>query len=165
MSYLDYTNRQLEEMIDAVKERLRALTNRVTDLEREVICLQRLATEWRAERGGTAEQAVSKKFEAEIFFLDPADVPPARTTLTNAGLEFGVIPDAVDPAGPTVFVMLIGAAPAADEDALFIWLENILRPLGGEIAEAGLVEETERRRAQLESTEIRDDAEVCRDEI
>jgi hypothetical protein len=37
---LDYTNRQLEEMIDAVKERLRALTDRVTDLEREVMSLQ-----------------------------------------------------------------------------------------------------------------------------
>ena len=37
---LDYTNRQLEEMIDAVKERLRTLTNRVTDLEREVVRLQ-----------------------------------------------------------------------------------------------------------------------------
>jgi hypothetical protein len=37
---LDYTNRQLEEMIDAVKERLGALTDRVTDLERGVMRLQ-----------------------------------------------------------------------------------------------------------------------------
>ena len=37
---LDYTNRQLEEMIDADRKRLKAFENRVTDLEREVVRLQ-----------------------------------------------------------------------------------------------------------------------------
>lgn len=91
-----------------------------------------------------------RRFEAEILFLNPNDVPPAVEALAAAGCEFKIDRDAVDPCGPTVFGSLTGTTEL-DEDDLGDWLLEILAPFGGDVAEWGLSELIEaRRRAALQ---------------
>jgi hypothetical protein len=84
------------------------------------------------------------RFEAEILFPDPADTSRVRATLAAAGVTLKVLVDEVDPVSDTVFCEIRGVTEL-DEDALWIWLEDLIRPFGGEVEELGLSEEIARR--------------------
>jgi len=78
------------------------------------------------------------RFEAEILFLDPNDVPHAVEAFAAINCEFKINHDAVDPCGPTVFGLLTGTTEL-NEDDLGDWLHKILGPLGGDVVEWGSV--------------------------
>jgi len=52
-------------------------------------------------------------FEAEILFLNPADVPRAVEVLAAVGCEFEIDHDAIDDHGPTVFGWATGTTALA----------------------------------------------------
>jgi hypothetical protein len=79
---------------------------------------------------------MSTQFEAEILFLDPADVPRAIEALAAAGCEFEVDHDAFDECGPTVFGWATGTTEL-DENDIGDWLLAIVDPLGGDVVQWG----------------------------
>jgi hypothetical protein len=88
-----------------------------------------------------------KQFEAEVLFLDPADVPRATEVLARYGCKYKVDPDAIDPHGPTVFGWVTGITEL-DELDVGDWVLQIVRPLGGDVVEWCLVELRKQRQAQ-----------------
>jgi hypothetical protein len=78
----------------------------------------------------------SKKFAADVLFLDPANVAPAVAALASFGFHFKSNPDAVDPCGPTVFGMLRGTTTLSEDD-LGDQLLRIIDPFGGDVIEWG----------------------------
>jgi hypothetical protein len=77
-----------------------------------------------------------KQFAAEVLFLHPDDVPPAAEALAAAGCDFKVIPEAIDPCGPTVFGWITGETELA-QDAIGAWLGGIVEPFRGDVVEWG----------------------------
>jgi hypothetical protein len=75
-------------------------------------------------------------FEAEILFLNPADVPRAVEVLAAVGCEFEIDHDAIDDHGPTVFGWATGTT-ALSEDDIGDWLLAIVDPLGGDVVQWG----------------------------
>ena len=76
------------------------------------------------------------RFEAEILFLNPNDVPPAVEALAAVGCEFEIDHDAIDPCGPTVFGMVTGTTELGEND-IGDWLLAIVDPLGGDVVQWG----------------------------
>jgi hypothetical protein len=72
------------------------------------------------------------RFEAEVRFLDPADVPRATEALAAFDCEFEIDHDAIDDCGPTVFGMVTGTTELG-EDELGDWLASIVGPFGGDV--------------------------------
>ena len=76
--------------------------------------------------------------EAEILFLDPADVSHACEALTKRGFEVKVLDGRVDPCGPTVW---INAKIAVDtkygEDDFFDEMLEVVKLLRSDLVEAG----------------------------
>src|SRR5262245_7211977 len=82
-----------------------------------------------------------KRFEAEILFLDPNDVPRGVEALAAAGCEFEINHDAIDEHGPTVFGWATGTT-ALSESEIGDWLLAIVDPLGGDVVQWGFAERT-----------------------
>jgi hypothetical protein len=76
------------------------------------------------------------RFEAEILFLDPNNVPRAVEALAAADCEFEIDHDAIDPCGPTVFGMVTGTTELGEND-IGDWLLAIVDPLGGDVVQWG----------------------------
>jgi hypothetical protein len=78
----------------------------------------------------------SQKFQAEVLFLDPANVARATEVLTWFDCNFEIDRDAVDPCGPTVFGWVTGTTELEEND-IGDWLLAIVDPLGGDVVEWG----------------------------
>jgi len=76
------------------------------------------------------------RFEAEILFLDPNDVPRGIEALAAAGCEFEIDHDAIDEHGPTIFGWVRGWTKL-DENDIADWLLAIVDPLGGDVVQWG----------------------------
>jgi hypothetical protein len=74
------------------------------------------------------------RFEAEILFLNPNDVPPAVEALAAVGCEFEIDHDAIDPCGPTVFGWVAGATELSEDD-IGDWLLACVMPNGKPLGE------------------------------
>jgi hypothetical protein len=79
---------------------------------------------------------MATQFEAEILFLDPADVPDAAQVLAALGWNLQVNHEAIDACGPTVFCWVTGPSELSEND-LGTQLREILDPLGGDLIEWG----------------------------
>jgi hypothetical protein len=79
---------------------------------------------------------MQQQMEAEILFLDPADVNAGVAALTARGFEVEVM-DWVDPGGPTVWIMA-RIATGLSQDAFFEYIHDIAEELNGDVVEAGL---------------------------
>src|SRR5262249_336859 len=77
--------------------------------------------------------------EAEVLFLDPADVPNATEALEMFGFRYEVDPDVIDEHGPTVFGWLTGTTELS-ENELGDRLLDIVAPLGGDVVTWGYVQ-------------------------
>jgi hypothetical protein len=83
-----------------------------------------------------------QKMEAEILFLDPANVDLGVVALAER--DFAVqVSDWVDPFGPTIWVT---ASITTDltEGEFFDWVARLVAPLGGDVVEAGLADPSQR---------------------
>ena len=74
--------------------------------------------------------------DAEILFLDPADVGPAIAELTALGFSVEIHEDMIDEGGPTVFIRAV-VITEHDDSTFFEWVQAIVEPLGGDVTEAG----------------------------
>ena len=77
-----------------------------------------------------------QRMDAEILFLDPNDVGPGSAVLIEHGLDVEVM-DWVDPYGPTVWVKA-RIASELDQNQFFDWVFGLVKPLYGDVVEAGL---------------------------
>jgi hypothetical protein len=77
-----------------------------------------------------------KRFEAQILFLSPNDVPRGVEALAAAGCEFEIDHDAIDDLGPTVFGWVTGTTELGETDVGY-WLLAIVDPLGGDVVQWG----------------------------
>src|SRR5215813_5512478 len=76
------------------------------------------------------------RFEAEILFLNPNDVPRAIGALAAVGCEFEIDHGAIDDHGPTIFGWATGTTELSVHD-LGDWLASIVEPFGGDVCEWG----------------------------
>jgi hypothetical protein len=74
--------------------------------------------------------------DAEILFFDPADVDPAIAKLIALGFSVHIRKDWIDEGGPTVFIQA-AIMTEVDSSDFFDWVQKIVEPLGGDVAEAG----------------------------
>jgi hypothetical protein len=80
-------------------------------------------------------------FSAQLLFDNFSDAMQARPELVAAGYDFKVLPE-LDPYSDATFVEVYRSSYAnLSEDALWRQLEVIIAPQGGEITEAGLIED------------------------
>jgi hypothetical protein len=85
--------------------------------------------------------AKREKFEAEVLFLHPDDVPRGVEALAAAGCEFEIDHDAIDEYGPTVFGRVTGTTELGESD-IGDWLLAIVDPLNGDVVQWGYLRET-----------------------
>lgn len=88
--------------------------------------------------------SMRKQFEGEIVIFDSADVPHVVAALAAVGIEFRLLPDLVDECSDAAFGEIRGTTEL-DENALWIWLQDLIRSYA-EIEECGLAEENARQR-------------------
>lgn len=80
-------------------------------------------------------------FSAQLMFDTFNDAMQARAELVAAGYDFKVLPG-LDPYSGATFVEVYRSSRAnLGEDALWEQLEAIIAPQGGEVLEAGLIED------------------------
>jgi hypothetical protein len=76
------------------------------------------------------------RMAAEIIFLDPADMNPTIAELTELDFDIELLDDWIDDEGPAVWIRatILTELEAA---AFFDWVKTIVKPLGGDVVEAG----------------------------
>jgi hypothetical protein len=74
--------------------------------------------------------------DAEILFLDPADVNPAIAELITRDFSVEIHEEMIDEAGPTVFIRAV-VISEHDDSTFHNWVQKIVEPLGGDVWEAG----------------------------
>jgi hypothetical protein len=81
-----------------------------------------------------------QRMEADILFLDPANLGPATAVLTAAGFEVENLtgPDWIDEAGPTVFCRIRVTSELGDR--FMDWVQDLIEPFDGDCIEAGLAD-------------------------
>jgi hypothetical protein len=80
---------------------------------------------------------MTKPFAAEILFCSPDHATRGTVALAKVNCAFTVDPELRDPCGePCVWGMATGETEL-DLDALSSWLNEIVRPLGGDLIEWG----------------------------
>jgi hypothetical protein len=80
-----------------------------------------------------------QKMQADVLFLDPADLNPGIAALVELGFEVENLDDWIDEAGPTVFLR-VRITTEVDEHHFLDWLQSIVEPVGGDVVEAGLAD-------------------------
>lgn len=85
-------------------------------------------------------EPVLNLMDAEILFLDPADVNPAIAELIKRDFRVEIYEDMIDEAGPTVFIRATGFSEH-DNSTFFEWVQAIVEPLGGDVTEAGFADQ------------------------
>lgn|SRR5262249_30845679 len=78
-----------------------------------------------------------EKFEAEVLFLDPTNVPLAVKALADVDCKFEINLDAVDEHGPTVFGTVTGMTELSEDDVGW-WLCRVITPFSGDVVTWGL---------------------------
>jgi hypothetical protein len=79
-----------------------------------------------------------RKMQADILFLDPADVNPGVAELIENDFDVQIL-DLIDPYGPTVWIRA-WAVTELDASAFFDRTQAIIEPLEGWLYEAGLAD-------------------------
>ena len=74
--------------------------------------------------------------DAEVLFLDPADVGPATAELAALGFKVKIHKDMVDPASPAVFTRIVGFTEL-DQLSFFHWMQGVVERFGGDTSDAG----------------------------
>ena len=77
---------------------------------------------------------------AEVIFHDPNDLTPATCELMELDCDVEVLP-LIDDCGPAVWVM-VRTVLRLDDIAFSHWIHGIVEPLGGDLLEAGLENES-----------------------
>jgi hypothetical protein len=75
------------------------------------------------------------RMTAEILFLDPNDLDAAMPVFAGHGFKITRL-DWADPYGPTVWV-LASLQTELDQNGFFDWINDIVKPLDGDVVTAG----------------------------
>jgi len=89
-----------------------------------------------------------KRFEAEVLFLNPDDVPRAVEALAAHDLEFKINPDAIDECGPTVFGTVTGPTELSEDDIAH-WVCKIIEQFSGDVIEWSYIPNPRTQEAQF----------------
>jgi hypothetical protein len=87
-----------------------------------------------------------QRMSAEILFPDPNAMNACVAELIERDFEVELLPDLIDPCGPTVWIYA-RVITDIEEDDFLDWMQGFVEPFGGDVYEAGL--DTPKYRAHL----------------
>jgi hypothetical protein len=79
-----------------------------------------------------------QRMQAEVFFLDRADLGPGSAALVKQGFDIEVL-DKEDDYEPAVFAKVTVWSELDEVDFLH-WVAELIEPAGGDVVEAGLAD-------------------------